>query len=90
MDESQIDEFAIGDGEPLPFKWVRYSRLKHPAGPFNESWLFDQVIRKTVRSVMLVPRDRVLGVRLIDLESLLALIERLAQDPGSCSKKIRR
>ena len=83
MDESQIDEFVINDGDALPFKWVRYSRLKHPNGPFNESWLFDQVIQKKVRSLMLVPRDKVRGIRVIDLESLLALIEQMATAPGS-------
>jgi hypothetical protein len=82
MDESVIDEFAIGDNDPLPFKWVRYSRLKHPRGPFNESWLFDQVIQNTVRSVIVIPRDKVRGVRLIELQSLLNLLERLAAAPG--------
>jgi hypothetical protein len=82
MDESEIGEFAIGDNDALPFKWVRYSRLKHPKGPFNESWLFDQVIQNKVRSVILVPRDKVRGVRLVELESLLSLLERLAAAPG--------
>jgi|HubBroStandDraft_6_1064221.scaffolds.fasta_scaffold4129302_1 hypothetical protein len=86
MDESEIDEFAIGDNDALPFRWVRYSRLKHPKGPFNESWLFDQVVQNRVRSVILLPRDKVRGVRLVDLQSLLSLLEQLAAAPGQDSR----
>ena len=82
MDESEIDEYAVGDREPLPFKWVRYARLKHPRGPFYDPWLFDQVVTGMVKSVVVIPRGKNHGVRLVDLESLLALVNRLAKEAG--------
>jgi hypothetical protein len=86
FDDDRLDEFVLGDSEAMPFKWARYSRLIHPIGPFNASWLFDQVIQGNIESVMLVPRHKLLGVRVVNLESLCALVTRLAQAPGKPKK----
>jgi len=85
MTNSEISEFAINDGESLHLGWARYSRLIEPQGPFRASWLFDQVVQKKVKSVMLTPRDKLRGVRVIELKSLIGLLEELVAAP-SCSK----
>jgi hypothetical protein len=83
FDATQMDEFTIGDGEPLPFPYVRQSRLVFPKGPLNKNWLMDQIYLGTVRSALLIPRDKFHGVRVVHLQSVLELIERLAQAPGA-------
>ena len=78
----QIDEFTIGEDEPLPFPYVRESRLIFPKGPFNKNWVRDQIYAGNIRSALLIPRDRFHGTRVIHLQSVLDLIEKLAQAPG--------
>lgn len=85
-DDVPVDEVAIGNNEVLPLKWARYSRLIEPRGPFRASWLFDQIIQKKVRATVLIPRGKLRGVRIIDLQSLCALLEELVQSPGPCPK----
>jgi hypothetical protein len=85
-EDDRIDEFAVTDTEPMPLKWARYSRLIEPTGPFRASWLFDQVIQNKIRSVMLIPRDKLRGIRMINLESLHALLDQIAQAPGPARK----
>jgi hypothetical protein len=80
LPEKFISEFALGDNDPLPFPYVRLSRLVYPKGPFSRSWLQDQ--QQHYKSVLLIPRDRNYRVRLVDLKSLLEHVERLAQAPG--------
>lgn len=82
FDDDRIDEFAVADTEPLPLKWARYSRLIEPRGPFRATWLFDQILLKTVRCAVLTPRDKLRGIRLINLEDLHAVLTQLAQAPG--------
>jgi hypothetical protein len=78
----QIDEFTIGDNEPLPFPYVRESRLTFPRGPLNKTWIRDQIYAGNIRSAVLIPRDRFHGTRVIHLQSVLDLIEKLAQAAG--------
>jgi hypothetical protein len=84
LPEEQIPEFAIGNNEPLPLKYVRMSRLIYPRGPFSKSWFLDQI--QNFKTVLLVPRGKNYGVRLVDLKSLCAHLERLAQAPGPAPK----
>jgi hypothetical protein len=80
LPEKFIPEFAIGDNEPLPFSYVRLSRLVYPKGPFSRSWLQDQM--GNFKTLLLTPRGANYGVRLVDLKSLFAHVEALAQAPG--------
>jgi hypothetical protein len=82
----EIEEFTIGNGESLPFPYVRESRLTFPRGPLNKNWIRDQIYAGNIRSAVLIPRDRYHGVRVIHLGSLLHLIEKLAQAPGPAPK----
>ena len=85
-DDNRIDEFVVADTEPLPLKWARYSRLIEPRGPFRATWLFDQICLKTVRSAVLTPRDKLRGIRIVNLEDLHAILERIAKAPGPARK----
>jgi hypothetical protein len=87
LNAEQIYEFAIGDGEPLPFAYVRQSRLIYPKGPFNKTWLLDQIYAGNIRSAVLIPRDKFHGVRVIPLQSVFDLMEKLAQAPGPAPRK---
>ena len=78
--EEQIPEFAIGDDEPLPLPWARASRLIYPKGPLNRNWIEDQ--KQHFKTLLLIPRGKSYGVRLIHLPSLFEHLERLAQAPG--------
>ncbi len=80
LPEEQVPEFAIGDDEPLPLPYVRLSRLVYPKGPFARSWLQDQM--QNFKTVLLIPRGKTYGVRLVELKSLIAHLEKLAQAPG--------
>jgi hypothetical protein len=82
FEADQIAEFAYGDSEPLPFRYVRQSRLIFPRGPLNKSWVFDQICAGNIRSAVLIPRGKHHGIRVIDLESVHALIDKIAQAPG--------
>jgi hypothetical protein len=82
FDAEQIDEFAVGDSEPLPFRYVRQSRLIFPRGPLNKTWLIDQICAGNIRSTVLLPRGKNHGIRVVDLQSVFDLIEKLAQAPG--------
>jgi hypothetical protein len=84
LPEEQIPEYAIGNDELLPLKYVRMSRLIYPRGPFSKSWLLDQM--QHFKTVLLVPRDRNYGIRLVDLETLTAHLDRLAKAPGPAPK----
>jgi hypothetical protein len=80
LPEEQLAEYAICDNEALPLSYVRESRLVYPKGPFNRNWLFDQ--RANFKTLLLIPRGKNYGVRLVDLKSLFAHLEKLAQAPG--------
>ena len=80
LPEEQIPEYAIGDNEPLPLKYVRMSRLVYPRGPFSRNWLEDQI--QHYETLLLIPRGKNYGVRLVNLQSLCQHLERLAQAPG--------
>ena len=84
LPEEQIAEFAIGNEELLPFRYVRMSRLIYPRGPFNRNWLMDQI--RHYKTLLLIPRGKNYGVRLVDLKSLCEHLERLAQAPGPAPK----
>ena len=79
FEAEQVDEFAIGDNEPLPLPFARISRLCFPIGPLKPSWLHDQISARKIRSAMLVPRDKLKGIRLVDLRSLISHIESLSE-----------
>ena len=84
LPEEQIPEYAIGNDEPLPLKYVRMSRLIYPRGPLNKSWLLDQMPH--FKTLLLIPRGKNYGVRLVDLQSLYEHINRLTQAPGPAPK----
>ena len=87
FEAEQIDEFAYGDSEPLPFRYVRQSRLIFPRGPLNKSWVFDQICAGNIRSAVLIPRGKNHGIRVIDVESVHALIDKIAHESGPAPKK---
>jgi hypothetical protein len=80
LPEEHLPEFAIGDNACLPLPYVRLSRLVYPKGPFSRSWLQDQM--QHFKTVLLIPRGKTYGVRLVELKSLFAHLEKLAQAPG--------
>jgi len=82
FEAEQIDEFALNDNDPLPFPYVRQSRLIFPKGPFNKNWLTDQICAGNIRSAVLIPRDQNHGIRVVHLQSVFDLIKKLAQAPG--------
>jgi hypothetical protein len=84
LPEEQIPEYAIGNNEPSPLKYVRMSRLIYPRGPLNKNWILDQM--QHFKTVLLIPRGKTYGVRLIDIQSLTAHLDRLAQAPGPARK----
>jgi hypothetical protein len=84
LPEEQIPEYAVTDTEPLPLKYVRMSRLIYPRGPLNKNWIMDQM--HNFKTVLLIPRGKNYGVRLVDLQSLCEHLDRLAQAPGPAPK----
>jgi hypothetical protein len=83
FEAEEIDEYALGDTEQLPLPYVRQSRLIYPRGPFNSNWIEDQIGAGNIRNALLVPRDKLYGIRLIDLRSILSLLDALAGNrPG--------
>ena len=60
------------------------SRLIYPRGPFPKSWLLDQM--QHFKTLLLIPRGKNYGVRLIDIQSLTDHLDRIAQAPGPAPK----
>jgi hypothetical protein len=78
-----------------PFKYARVSQLTRPAGPFGRAWLYEGITQGRFRSIVIRKSGCSRGLRLIDLESLHAFLEREAEpmhspleslDPGKEEK----
>jgi hypothetical protein len=61
-----------------PVKYARVSQLIRPAGPFGRAWLYEGITRGRFRSVVIRKSGCSRGLRLVDLESLNAFLEREA------------
>jgi hypothetical protein len=59
-----------------PFKYARVSQLTRPAGPFGRAWLYEGISKCWFRSIVIRKSGCSRGLRLIDLESLNAFLER--------------
>ena len=62
-----------------PVKYARVSQLIRPAGPFGRAWLYEGITRGRFRSVVIRKSGCSRGLRLVDLQSLNAFLEREAE-----------
>ena len=62
-----------------PLKYARVSQLIRPQGPFGRAWLYEGITKGRFRSVVIRKSGCSRGLRLIDLESLNAFLEREAE-----------
>jgi hypothetical protein len=62
-----------------PLKYARVSQLIRPSGPFGRACLYEGITKGRFRSVVIRKSGCSRGLRLIDLESLNAFLEREAE-----------
>ena len=61
-----------------PLKYARVSQLIRPSGPFGRAWLYEGISKRWFRSIIIRKSGCSRGLRLVDLESLNAFLEREA------------
>ena len=78
MTSEEVRRQTLASGAP-PLKFARISQVTRPAGPFGRSWIYEALSKGLFRSIVIRKSGCSRGLRLIDLESLNAFLEREAE-----------
>ena len=78
MTSEEVRKQTLPSGA-APLKYARVSQLIRPSGPFGRAWLYEGITKGRFRSVVIRKSGCSRGLRLIDLESLNAFLEREAE-----------
>jgi hypothetical protein len=77
MTSEEVRRQTLAPGA-APLKYVRVSQLIRPSGPFGRAWLYEGISKGWFRSIIIRKSGCSRGLRLVDLESLNAFLEREA------------
>ena len=85
MTSTEIRQQILPAGA-APVKYARVSQLIRPQGPFGRAWLYEGITKVRFRSIVIKKNGASRGLRLIDLESLNAFLEKEAQAGHTSAK----